>query len=203
MREQSRTCQAAPRITSEDAGVEDRGHARTRARSEAAREALAAAVRAAEAQQAFDAANLVGSAAAGTLAGGVQRARPAASTMAVAPMPGMVQLLLAYTQFEALDANAKADFLNARRSFKPNTGPLPFVLGPGTLDSFTAVYEVVLELADLLLAGRFMEHRRILVTPVFSVLLPGTRLSSSAMLSPILNRRARLRIVYMLRFARC
>ena len=135
-------------FASADVGVADQGHARTRARARAARAALAA-------QQASVGADLFGSAAEGTRAGGIQRARPAANTMAVAPMQGLDQLLAAYTQFMALKANDKPDFLNGRKSFKPNTGPTPFMLGPGTLDSFAAVYDVVLKLADLLAAGRF------------------------------------------------
>ena len=120
--------------------MEERGHARTRARARAAREVL-------------EAANLFGSAAAGPAAGGIQRVRPAASTMA--RMPGLDQLALTHTQFEALEANAKAEFLKDRRSFNPMTGIPPFMQEPGTIDSFAAVYEVVLKLADLLSAGRF------------------------------------------------
>ena len=75
--------------------------------------------------------------------------------MAVAPIARLDQLLLAYTQYEALDAGARAEFVAARKSFKPNMGIPPFVLGPITIDSFAAVYEVVLKLADILSAGRF------------------------------------------------
>ena len=125
----------ALRITSEDVGAEERGHARTRARARAAREAL-------------DATNLFGSAAAGPAGGGIQRVRPAARTMAVVRMPGLDQLALAHFQFETLDANAKDEFLKARRSFKPMTGIPPFVQGPGTIGSFATVYEILLKLAD-------------------------------------------------------
>ena len=75
--------------------------------------------------------------------------------MAVVPMPVLDQLLLAHTPFETYDTNAKEEFLKARRSFKPNMGIPLFVQGPGTIDSFAAVYEVVLKLAGLLSAGRF------------------------------------------------
>ena len=60
--------------------------------------------------------------------------------MAVAPIAGLDQLLLAYTQFEALDAGARVEFIAARKSFKPNMGVHPFVLGPSTITSFADVY---------------------------------------------------------------
>jgi len=74
--------------------------------------------------------------------------------MAVAPLPGLDQLLNAYLAFEALGAPEKTEWLNARKAWKtPST--TPFLLGPGSLDSFAAVYEVVLKLADTLSVGRF------------------------------------------------
>ena len=75
--------------------------------------------------------------------------------MAVPPIPGLDQLLHAGFQFEALDAPAKVEWLNARKTWRPPMNPTSLVIGPGSLDSLAAVYEVVLKLAELLSAGRF------------------------------------------------
>ena len=129
--------QVAFRITSEDVGAAARGLARTRARTQAAREDLQST-------------NLFGSAAA---AGGVQRIRPAASTMAT--MPGLDQFAVGHTQFMALDANAQAEFLKERRAWKPVLGISHLSQGPSTIDTFTTVYEGFRKLADLLSVSRF------------------------------------------------
>jgi len=109
--------QAALSIKSEDVVAAARGHARTRARTRAAREVLQPT-------------NLFGVAAAGPAAGGIQRIRPAASTMAA--MPGLDQLNADYAQFMAIHTNEQTEFLKERRAWKPMLGisPLPHS-GPG------------------------------------------------------------------------
>ena len=105
-------------------------------------------------QQASVPADLFGSAVEGPRVGEIQRVRPAVHNMAVAPMPGLDQLLNAYLAFEALGAPEKLEWLNAHKAWK-TTFFTPFLLGPGPLDSFAAVYEVVTKLAETLSAGRF------------------------------------------------
>jgi hypothetical protein len=111
-----------------------------------------------EAQQASVAADLLGTAAVGPVAGAFQR--PAVNNMAegnnvaVAPMPGLDSLLTSYTEYMALDAQAQRTWLDVRKSWKPPS-VTPCLQGPGSLDTFAAVYEVVLKLSENLSAGRF------------------------------------------------
>ena len=70
------------------------------------------------------------------------------------PMPGLDSLLTTYAAFVALDAPEQRTWLDARKSWKPPS-VTPCLQGPGSLDTFAAVYEVVLKLAENLSAGRF------------------------------------------------
>ena len=108
----------------------------TRARTRAVRAAL-------------EATSLVGNAAAGA---GTQRIRPAA--VAMATMQGLDQLVITHTQFRTLEANAQAEWMRERRSYKPVVGP-SFSQAPGIIDIFAIVYEIVRKLTDLLSSGRF------------------------------------------------
>lgn len=70
------------------------------------------------------------------------------------PMPGLDSLLTTYAAFVALDAPEQRTWLDARKSWKPPS-VTPCLQGPGSLETFAAVYEVVLKLAENLSAGRF------------------------------------------------
>ena len=73
----------------------------------------------------------------------------------MADLPGLDPLAAAYAHFAALEATAQKDYLADRKNFKPPPGMPPFPHGPGAIEIFALVYEVVRKLAHTLLVGRF------------------------------------------------
>jgi hypothetical protein len=68
---------------------------------------------------------------------------------------GFSQLQEGFLAFVALDAEARAQYLAERRSWKPQSSPLPFSLAPSNITVFAQVYEIIRKLNATLLIGRF------------------------------------------------
>jgi hypothetical protein len=54
-----------------------------------------------------------------------------------------------------MDADAQAQYLGERRSWKPQPSSPPFSLAPGDLAVFAQVYEIIRKLNSTLIIGRF------------------------------------------------